>query len=138
MVNAFLLLVLMQLAGEFVVGSLGIPVPGMVVGLLLLLGLLVLRARRLGPHRAIPPDLDATARGLHANLGLLFVPAGAGVMAQYDLLATEGMAILGAVVLSTAVTIAVTAGIVARSRVPTQMMHLEIAPDVAPAPDAPR
>ncbi len=109
MLNGFLLLLGLQLAGEVVAAGLGLPLPGMVLGLLMLLGLLAWRARRLGPERAIPPELDALAKGLHGNLGLLFVPAGAGVLVQADLIAREGVAILLAILVSTAVTIAVTA-----------------------------
>lgn len=130
MLNAFLLLVILQLTGELIVESLAVPVPGMVVGLLLLLGVLGLRARWLGPAHAIPPDLDATARGLHWNFGLLFVPAGVGVLTQYDLLATEGAAILAAVLLSTVLTIAVTARIADRPLVEQQATVQELSPEL--------
>lgn len=115
MLHALLLLLLLQLFGEALVMVLRLPVPGMVVGLALLLGLLAWRARRLGADRAIPADLDALVKGLHGHLGLLFVPAGAGVLAQVDLVAREGPAILLAVVVSTALTMTVTA-VIARGR----------------------
>jgi holin-like protein len=107
MLNGFLLLIGFQLLGEAVARALVVPVPGMVLGLLGLLGLLALRARLFGAESAVPPGLDMVARGLHGHLGLLFVPAGVGVLAQAELIASEGAAILGAVVLSTLATIAV-------------------------------
>lgn len=107
MLNAFLLLIGFQLAGEATAQFAGLPVPGMILGLVALLGLLALRGRLLGPERAIPPGLDAVARGLHGHLGLLFVPAGVGVLAQRDLIASEGVAILGAVVVSTVVAVGI-------------------------------
>lgn len=109
MLNAVLALIALQLAGEFLVELAGFPVPGMVVGLLLLLCLLALRGRLLGAERAIPAGLDGVAKALHGHLGLLFVPAGAGILAQAVPLAADGVAILVAVLLSTVATIAVTA-----------------------------
>ena len=109
MLYAFLVLILLQLVGEAMREALGLPVPGMILGLLMLLGLLVWRGRRLGEQHAVPGELDAVARGLHAHLGLLFVPAGAGVLAQAEVLAVQGTAILAAVVLSAAVTLGVAA-----------------------------
>src|SRR4051812_7103338 len=65
-----------QLAGEFVVRLLDVPVPGPVAGMVLLLVLLQVR----------DPGRDAgvvkVAEGLLRHLQLLFVPAGVGVL-QY-------------------------------------------------------
>ena len=65
-----------QLVGEFVVRLLGVPVPGPVVGMVVLLVLLRLRE----------PSKDSgvvrVAEGLLRHLQLLFVPAGVGVV-QY-------------------------------------------------------
>jgi putative effector of murein hydrolase LrgA (UPF0299 family) len=113
MVQAFLILVLAQLAGEEIAARFGLPVPGMVLGLALLLAALAARARRLGAARAVPAGLDGVARGLHAHFGLLFVPAGADIVSHLDLLAREGGAILAAVIGSTLVGIAVAARIAA-------------------------
>ncbi|NOG72608.1 CidA/LrgA family protein [Roseicella sp. DB1501] len=67
-------LLLCQLAGEILVRALHLPVPRPVLGMALLVASLVLRGR------APPPALGAAADALLGNLGLLFVPAGAGVM----------------------------------------------------------
>lgn len=114
MLNAFLLLIALQLIGELIVERTGAPVPGMVVGLLLLLGLLVLRGHHLDPQRAVPAGLDAVAKGLHGHLGLLFVPAGAGILTQGGQLAIDGIAILAAVLLSTVAALTVTARLAAK------------------------
>jgi putative effector of murein hydrolase LrgA (UPF0299 family) len=111
MIQAFLLLVLLQWLGDLAAAALRLPVPGMVLGLGALLALLALRSRRLGAARALPDGLDELARGLHAQLGLLFVPAGVGILAHRDLLAAEGVAILAAVIGSTLAGIAATAAI---------------------------
>lgn len=110
MVQAFLVLLLAQVAGEAIAGQAGLPLPGVVLGLTLLLAALALRAR-LGAREVVPPWLAGTAQGLHAHLGLLFVPAGADIVAHLDLLATEGGAVLAAVIGSTLLGIAVAARI---------------------------
>jgi putative effector of murein hydrolase LrgA (UPF0299 family) len=109
MIQAFLLLVLLQWLGDLAAAALRLPVPGMVLGLGVLLALLALRAHRHGPARAVPEGLDTVARGLHANLGLLFVPAGVGILAYRGVLAAEGPAILVAILGSTVIGIATTA-----------------------------
>jgi putative effector of murein hydrolase LrgA (UPF0299 family) len=114
MINAVLLLIAFQLIGEGIAQALRLPVPGMVIGLLGLLTLFILRGRRLGADRAVPPGLEAVARMLHGTLGLLFVPAGVGVLAQADLIAAEGFAIVGAVALSTLAAIGVAGRLASR------------------------
>lgn len=111
MIQAFLLLLLLQWLGDVAAGALRLPVPGMVLGLGALLALLALRARRYGPARALPEGLDLLASGLHAHLGLLFVPAGVGILAHWDLLLAEGPAILASILISTGIGIGVTAAI---------------------------
>jgi holin-like protein len=114
MPQAFLLLVALQLAGEVAARALGLPVPGTVLGLAALFAILCLRGRRLGRERAVPAALASVAAGLHGTLGLLFVPAGVGILAHLSLFAQEGPAILAAVLASTLAAIAVTATIAAR------------------------
>ncbi|PZW41045.1 holin-like protein [Humitalea rosea] len=91
-----------QLAGELLARAFGLPVPGPVVGMVLLFAALMLR------RRPVPAGLNTTADGLLANLGLLFVPAGVGVVLYLPLLAREGPAIALAVVGGTLLTIAAT------------------------------
>lgn len=95
------LLLLCQLAGEvFVVWS-RLPIPGPVIGMVLLFVGLVLRG-------GIPDGLGRVADRLLAHLSLLFVPAGVGVMLHLAMLREEWLAIALALVLSTVATIAVT------------------------------
>ena len=101
MLNFFVLLLLCQLAGEVVVVSLGIPLPGPVVGMVLLfVGLLF--------HGQVPAQLDELGKGLLSNLSLLFVPAGVGVMLHAERVGAEYLPIAVSLVVSTLVTIAVT------------------------------
>lgn len=108
MLPALTLLLACQLAGEVVVRVTGLPVPGPVLGLVLLAaGLLAWSRRR--------PDLAGTglervSTMILGTLGLLFVPAGVGVIGQLDLLADHILPIALVLVVSTALTILATVG----------------------------
>ena len=106
MVEWFTVLVLCQLAGEALVAAAHLPIPGPVCGMAFLFGVLVWNGR-------VPEDLGKTANALLSNLSLLFVPAGAGVMLHFKLLAGEWPALGAALVVSTLLTIAVTARLMA-------------------------
>lgn len=96
------LLLVCQLAGEVLARLLGLPLPGPVVGMVLLfVGLLV--------KGGLPPALEETAGGLLRHLSLLFVPAGVGVMLHLPLIAAEWLPIAASLIASTVATIAVTA-----------------------------
>jgi holin-like protein len=114
MIGALALLLGCQLAGEVLRRAAHLPVPGPVLGMLLLTGLLLAR-QRLVPNgaddEAAEPDtpLDRAAGGLIRNMGLLFVPAGVGVIAQAAVLKTEWLPIVAAVLGSTLLGLIVTA-----------------------------
>lgn len=91
-----------QLAGEFIVTSLAIPVPGPVVGMVLLFVFLLARGE-------VPAPLAQVADALLRNLSLLFVPAGVGVMLHFELLGSDAVPLASALLLSTLATVAVTA-----------------------------
>jgi len=94
-------LLLCQTAGELLARLWQLPLPGPVVGMLLLL--LALR----WPQVRTP--VGAVADALLAHLSLLFVPVGVGVMTHLGLLSQYGLRMLVAIVLSTWVGLAVTA-----------------------------
>jgi holin-like protein len=104
MIEALALLLGCQLAGEILVRLAGAPLPGPVVGLLLLLVVLLMRG-------TVPTAVQATARCLLRHLSLLFVPAGVGIMLHGHRIATEWLPILAALVISAALTILVTASV---------------------------
>ena len=91
-----------QLAGELIVAALSLPVPGPVAGMLLLLAGLLMRG-------SVPDELGAVGDFLLGNFSLLFVPAGVGVMLHTGLLGREWLPLSAALVVSTLLTIAVTA-----------------------------
>ena len=93
-----------QLLGEVLVRVTGIPLPGPVAGMAMLFAILAVRG-------SVPESLEELANGLLANLSVLFVPAGVGVMLYLPLVASEWLPIAVALVVSTLGTIAVTAGV---------------------------
>lgn len=102
MIGALTLLLVFQLFGEILARVLALPIPGPVIGMALLFAALALRG---GPSTG----LRDTAQGLLQHLSLLFVPAGTGVMLHYQRLTDEWLPLVVSLLLSTAVTIAVTA-----------------------------
>jgi holin-like protein len=110
MIASLSLILLCQLAGEVFVRGLGLPMPGPVIGLMLLLVLLMARDRfavlARGPLQG--DGVESASRGLLANLSLLFVPAGVGVVQKLDLVAEHGIAFVGVLAISVMVTLLVT------------------------------
>jgi len=110
-------LLLFQSLGEALAQLSGAPVPGPVIGLVLLLAILVVRQRR-GLAEWAP--LAQAADGLLAHLSIFFIPAAVGVMLYWEPLAREGLAWIVAIVASTVASIAVTAWFLKdRLRAPT-------------------
>lgn len=102
MLHAIVVLLVCQLAGETLAHFLALPLPGPVVGMMLLLAALMLRL-------PLPRATEGTADGLLQHLSLLFVPAGVGVVQQLDLLGAEGGRLLVVILGSTIVALAATA-----------------------------
>jgi holin-like protein len=100
-------LLLCQLAGEIIARLSGLPVPGPIIGMVLLFfGLLI--------KGGLPEGLEKVGNAFLSHLSLLFVPAGVGVMVHFQLLAREWLAISIALVFSTAATVAVTGWVMQR------------------------
>jgi holin-like protein len=110
MIASLSLILLCQLVGEVVVRGLGLPMPGPVVGLVILLLLLLARDRFAGLARGpLQGDgVEGASHGLLAHLSLLFIPAGVGVVQKLDLLAEHGVAILLILAVSVVITLLVT------------------------------
>ena len=112
MIASLSLILLCQLAGEILVRGLKLPMPGPVIGLVLLLALLLARDRfavlARGPLQG--DGVENASRGLLANLSLLFVPAGVGVVQKLDLIVHHGIAFLGVLAISVLITLLVTVG----------------------------
>lgn len=114
MVAGLFILIICQLLGEGLRQGLHLPVPGPVIGMFLLAAILVIRQLRASPRRAVDdsgPDtpLGRSAQALIGHMGLLFVPAGAGIVAQADLLRTSWLPLAAGLVGSTILSLLVTA-----------------------------
>jgi len=104
MLGAFAIILIFQLAGELIVLACSLPIPGPVIGMLLLFLCLLFKG-------SLPENLKTTAHGLLKQLGLLFVPAGSGIIAYTALIQKEWLAITATLIFSTLITIGVTAAI---------------------------
>ena len=100
MLSAIALILAFLVVGEVISRSAGIPVPGPVIGMILMLLAFFVKDDLIGRIRP-------TGGVLLSNLSLLFVPAGVGVMRYGDLFLREA---IGAVlVISTLIAMLVTA-----------------------------
>lgn len=106
MLETFAILLLCQGIGELLTHSLGLPVPGPVLGMVLLFCLL--RARP-----ALLTRMESVANALLQHLSVLFVPAGAGIIVSFGMLRDHWLGVLIALLCSTVFTLLVT-GWVAR------------------------
>lgn len=104
MIQALTLLFACQLTGEVLVRAVGFAFPGPVLGMGLLFAILLVRGRS-------SPSLDAAGDALLQNLSLLFVPAAVGVVQQAGFVAANWLAITAALVVSTVLTLVVSASV---------------------------
>ncbi|MBP0621255.1 CidA/LrgA family protein [Cupriavidus consociatus] len=102
MLQTFAILLVFQSVGEVISYALRLPVPGPVLGMILLFGWLIFDDRLL-------PIIQGTTSELLKHLSLLFVPAGVGIMVHANRIEGEWMPILVALVISTWLAIATTA-----------------------------
>ena len=93
-------LLIFQSVGELLARGVSLPLPGPVIGMVLLL--LALR------WQAVQAPVAACAEFLLSHLSLLFVPVGVGVMTHLSLVSQYGIRLLAVVVLSTLAGLAVT------------------------------
>lgn len=127
MLFSFTVLFVCQLVGEAIARALPFPLPGSVIGMLLLFASLMVRGQWLErqqqkafaasatelsqlevrqPVSGLPASLEHTAQQLLGYLPLLFVPAGVGVIQYLDRLLAEGPRLLLVLLLSTALALA--------------------------------
>jgi putative effector of murein hydrolase LrgA (UPF0299 family) len=102
MIRSLSILVLLQLGGEVLAKALSLPLPGGLVGLLLLLLALLVRRR-------VDSEMQQTSQVLLQNLMLLFIPFIAGIVAQLDQLKAQWLSFLAACVLGAVASLVATA-----------------------------
>ncbi len=100
--NGITLLLVYQLVGEITVRLLGLPIPGPVLGMVMLFITLMIRGKA-------PESVEQASTALLSHLSLLFVPAGVGMMAHFGRIADEWIPITLALLLSTVITMVATA-----------------------------
>ena len=94
-------LLVLQLVGEVLARAFSLPLPGPVIGMLLLMPALGWRPLR--------EPVTEVARFLLAHLSLLFVPVGVGGITHLDVLRQHGLGLLAVIALSTWIGLAVSA-----------------------------
>lgn len=105
MINTFATLLVFQTIGEAIAHGLSLPIPGPVIGMVLLLCYLLLR-------KEAAQQLAPTANGLLRHMSILYVPAGVGVLVYAHRIATEWLPITLALLISTIAALVVTALVV--------------------------
>ncbi len=102
MIYHLTVILLCQLAGEFLSQTFELIVPGPVIGMVILLVLFMTVPK-------VAAAIQPTALGLLSHLSLLFVPAGVGIIGHLDQLGADGVPIMIALAVSTALAITVSA-----------------------------
>ncbi len=98
--QGFTILLLLQAAGELLARALHLPLPGPVIGMMLLLACLAWT-----PLRA---PVQACAEFILSHLSLLFVPISVGVITLLPLLQTYGLRLAVVLLVSTVLGLAAT------------------------------
>ena len=102
MLRGILTLLLFQFVGECSARLFELKIPGAIIGMVLLLIFLILRKKSF--HA-----LDNSVFWLMRYLPLFILPAATGILTQYDTIAKEAFAILTALVVSTILSIGLSA-----------------------------
>lgn len=105
MINGLMWLIGCQLVGEVVVRALDVPVPGPIVGMVVLF--VLLRLRRSGDDATVVRAAD----GLLEHLQLFFIPAGVGVVVYLGAIRDDAVPIVGGMLVSWLVGLVVVAGV---------------------------
>ncbi len=97
LINGLIIIIGLLFAGDIVSTAFDLPIPGSVIGMLALLIILITR-------KSIPKSIGMTSDNLVKYIGLLFVPAGAGVSLYLDLIVQQWPVIILASFTSTILT----------------------------------
>jgi len=123
MLTGFLILMVFELLGELLQAAFQMPVPGSVIGMFLLAAALIITENGAVPAvTAVLKDLKRLSHFLLSWMGLFFVPVGAGLLAERDLLTREWFPVLAAVTGSTIISI-LTTGLVMHFLLRPQPVH---------------
>ena len=101
----FLLIISFSYLGEIVSKLFKLPIPGSVIGMLLLFAALYFKFVKVD-------DVDTVGTFLLDNLSILFLPAGVGIMVDFDLVKDSWFSLLLMTVVLTGLTMAVVGRVV--------------------------
>jgi len=114
LLGAIFTILIFQLAGEVIQKGFELPLPGPVLGLILLLFSLVFTKKSINPNLVeLRARLMTTSEKLLSYLSLLFVPIGVGVIMHLQLLEGQLLKIVFVIGLGTIMTMVFTAFIFA-------------------------
>jgi len=114
LLGAIFTILIFQLAGEVIQKGFELPLPGPVLGLILLLFSLVFTKKSVNPNLVeLRARLMTTSEKLLSYLSLLFVPIGVGVIMHLQLLEGQLLKIVFVIGLGTIMTMVFTAFIFA-------------------------
>ncbi len=102
MLGSLTLILICQLIGEIITRLTKLPVPGPVIGMVILFCGMFFYPRQM------PDEVETVGGFLLRYLALLFVPAGVGVVTHLDLLMKSWAPISGTIIVGTLAAIAVT------------------------------
>ena len=94
MLYGLLILLIFQCIGEFIIYITNWPIPGPVIGILLMLMFLLITKR-------LPGQLEAASNTLIRYLSLLFLPASVGIFFLGEAFDSQWPAVIGVIVVST-------------------------------------
>ncbi len=109
MLHAIFLIFVLQLAGEFLQKYFELTVPGPVIGLLLMLGLLLFLKPSRGSDSGFGQQVMITANALLQHLSLLFVPIDFPKVVNASQRQPQLAKVLGVIVIGTLLTLIFTA-----------------------------
>src|SRR5210317_1534150 len=108
MLNSIFTILLFQLIGEFFQKFTEISIPGPVIGLILLLSVLLIRAKYFKEYHSVENNLVDFSERFLTYLPLLFIPVGVGVVMHLSLLEENLISVISIIVLGTLLTLALT------------------------------
>lgn len=114
MLETLFIIFMFQLVGEAAQKVSGLPVPGPVIGLILMLSFLLFTKNKSGHLETLRSQLILTSETLIKYLSLLFVPIGVGVVMHLQLLESQLIEVLAILLIGTISTIVFTAFIFLR------------------------
>ncbi|CAN5383817.1 CidA/LrgA family protein [soil metagenome] len=107
MINTITTLLVFQTLGEFLTSALGLPIPGPVLGMVLLFCYLIWK-------RDAVDKLAPSTSQLLAHMSVFFVPAGVGIIVHIERISNELLPITVALAASTVLSIIVTGAVIKR------------------------